>query len=123
MSYVTKPIVRQTLVLSVTASGTVNPQNTVTVGTQVSGIISQLYVDFNSKVKMGEVLARIDPSSFQSQLDQATAASRRLERARPKPVQTRLRKLPAQRPPRPRSLKRKPRLPPRRNSSRAINRC
>ncbi len=74
VSYVTKPIVRQTLVLSVTASGTVNPQNTVTVGTQVSGIISQLYVDFNSKVKMGEVLARIDPSSFQSQLDQATAA-------------------------------------------------
>jgi HlyD family secretion protein len=73
VSYVTKPIVRQTLVLSVTASGTVNPQNTITVGTQVSGIISALYVDFNSKVKTGEVLARIDPSTIQAQLDQADA--------------------------------------------------
>jgi HlyD family secretion protein len=73
VTYVTKPIVRQTLVLSVTASGTVNPQNTVTVGTQVSGIISQLYVDFNSKVKTGEVLARINPSTIQAQLDQANA--------------------------------------------------
>lgn len=73
VSYVTKPIVRQTLVRSVTASGTVNPQNTVTVGTQVSGIISQLYVDFNSKVKTGEVLARINPSTIQAQLDQADA--------------------------------------------------
>jgi HlyD family secretion protein len=73
VTYVTKPIVRQTLVLSVTASGTVNPQNTVTVGTQVSGIISQLYVDFNSKVKTGEVLARINPSTIQAQLDQADA--------------------------------------------------
>ncbi len=73
LSYVTKPVVRQTLVLSVTASGTVNPQNTVTVGTQVSGIISELDVDFNSKVKTGEVLARIDPSTIQAQLDQADA--------------------------------------------------
>lgn len=73
VSYVTKPIVRQTLVLSVTASGTVNPQNTVTVGTQVSGIISQIYVDFNSKVKKGEVLARINPNTIQAQLDQADA--------------------------------------------------
>jgi len=74
VSYSTKPIVRQTLVLSVTASGTVNPQNTVTVGTQVSGIISSLYVDFNSKVKTGEVLARINPSTIQAQLDQANAS-------------------------------------------------
>jgi HlyD family secretion protein len=73
VSYVTKPVVRQTLVLSVTASGTVNPQNTITVGTQVSGIISALYVDFNSKVKTGEVLARIDPDIIQAQLDQANA--------------------------------------------------
>jgi HlyD family secretion protein len=74
ISYATQPIVRQTLVQSVTASGTVNPQNTVSVGTQVSGTISALYVDFNSKVKAGEVLARIDPSTFNSQLDQSNAA-------------------------------------------------
>ena len=73
VTYVTKPIVRQTLVLSVTASGTVNPQNSISVGTQVSGTISQLDVDYNSKVTKGEVLARIDPSTIQAQLDQADA--------------------------------------------------
>jgi HlyD family secretion protein len=69
----TQPVVAQTLVDSVTASGTVNPQNTIAVGTQVSGTISALYVDFNSKVKKGEVLAKIDPSTLQDQLAQATA--------------------------------------------------
>ena len=48
VAYVTAPVVQQTLVSSVTASGTVNPQNEVSVGTQVSGTISQLYVDYNS---------------------------------------------------------------------------
>jgi len=70
---VTAPVVRQTLAQSVTASGTVNPQNLITVGTQVSGTISQLDVDYNSKVKKGQVLARIDPSTIQAQLDQASA--------------------------------------------------
>jgi HlyD family secretion protein len=69
----TQPVVQQTLVDSVTASGTVNPQNTITVGTQVSGTISELDVDFNSKVKKGEVLAKIDPSTLQDQLAQASA--------------------------------------------------
>ncbi|HTU68753.1 MAG TPA: efflux RND transporter periplasmic adaptor subunit [Candidatus Baltobacteraceae bacterium] len=70
---VTAPVVQQTLTQSVTASGTVNPQNSISVGTQVSGTISQLYVDYNSKVTKGEVLARIDPSTIQDQLDQAQA--------------------------------------------------
>jgi HlyD family secretion protein len=70
---VTAPIVQQTLTQSVTASGTVNPQNSISVGTQVSGTISQLDVDYNSKVTKGEVLARIDPSTIQAQLDQAQA--------------------------------------------------
>jgi HlyD family secretion protein len=70
----TQPVVQQTLVQSVTASGTVNPQNDISVGTQVSGTISQLFVDYNSKVKEGQVLAKIDPSTFQAQLNQAKAA-------------------------------------------------
>ncbi len=70
---VTSPVVQQTLTESVTASGTVNPQNSISVGTQVSGTISQLDVDYNSKVTKGEVLARIDPSTIQAQLDQAQA--------------------------------------------------
>lgn len=74
VQYVTTPVVRQTLVQSVTASGTVNPQNNISVGTQVSGTISSIYVDYNSKVKRGQVLARLDPSTFAAQLDQARAA-------------------------------------------------
>jgi len=74
VSYVTAPATQQTLVQTVTASGVVNPQNNISVGTQVSGTISEIDVDYNSKVKKGQVLARLDPSTFQAQLDQARAA-------------------------------------------------
>ena len=74
VSYATSPVAIQTLTQSVTASGTVNPQNSISVGTQVSGTIASIDVDFNSKVRKGEVLARIDPSTFQAQLDQAQAS-------------------------------------------------
>src|SRR5579862_3690516 len=72
-AYVTQPAARQTLVQTVTATGTVNPQDTISVGTQVSGTISQLDVDFNSKVHKGQLLATIDPTPFQAALDQAQA--------------------------------------------------
>lgn len=55
---------------SVTATGKVEPVDTVTVGTQVSGIIRTLYVDFNSRVKKGELLAQLDKSLLQATLDQ-----------------------------------------------------
>ncbi len=74
IAYTTAPIAVETLTQSVTASGTVNPQNSISVGTQVSGTIASIDVDFNSKVTKGEVLARIDPSTFQAQLDQAQAS-------------------------------------------------
>ncbi|HEY1977581.1 MAG TPA: efflux RND transporter periplasmic adaptor subunit [Candidatus Baltobacteraceae bacterium] len=74
VSYVTAPATQQTLVQTVTASGVVNPQNNISVGTQVSGTISELDVDYNSKVKKGQILARLDPSTLQAQLDQARAA-------------------------------------------------
>ncbi len=70
---ITTPVLQQTLAQSVTASGTVNPQNSISVGTQVSGTISDIYVDYNSKVRKGQVLARIDPSTIQAQLSQAQA--------------------------------------------------
>lgn len=72
--YSTVPLVRHDLLQTVTASGTVNPQNTVSVGTQVSGTIQSIYVDYNSRVHVGEILARLDPSTVQTQLDQALAA-------------------------------------------------
>jgi HlyD family secretion protein len=73
VAYVTAPVVQQDLVQTVSATGTVNPQNTINVGTQVSGTISEIDVDFNSKVKKGQVLARLDPTVLQAALDSAKA--------------------------------------------------
>jgi HlyD family secretion protein len=72
-SYVTVSVVRQTLVQTVTASGTVNPQDTISVGTQASGTINAIFVDFNSTVKKGQVLATLDPAPLQASLNQARA--------------------------------------------------
>ena len=58
---------------TVTATGTVNAVTTVLVGTQVSGTIKKIYVDFNSPVKPGQLIAQIDPATFQAQVDQAKA--------------------------------------------------
>ncbi|MGB9713193.1 MAG: efflux RND transporter periplasmic adaptor subunit [Dissulfurimicrobium sp.] len=58
---------------SVTATGTVNPVTTVDVGTQVSGTIKYIYVDFNSVVKKGELIAMIDPTLFEAQVEKAKA--------------------------------------------------
>ncbi len=58
---------------TVTATGTMNAVVNVLVGTQVSGTIKALYVDFNSPVKKGQILAQIDPATFQAQVDQARA--------------------------------------------------
>jgi HlyD family secretion protein len=55
------------------ATGTINPVTSVQVGSQVSGMISKLYVDFNSKVTKGEVIAEIDPKLFQGAVLQAQA--------------------------------------------------
>lgn len=55
----------------VEASGTINPVKTVSIGSQVSGMIKDIYVDFNSQVKQGQLLAQIDPSLFQAQVDKA----------------------------------------------------
>jgi HlyD family secretion protein len=72
-AYVTVPVVRQTLVQTVTASGAVNPQDTVSVGTQASGTINAIFVDFNSKVRKGQILATLDPAPLQAALNQARA--------------------------------------------------
>ena len=58
---------------TVTATGTLEAIETVDVGTQVSGVINKLYVDFNSEVKKGQLLAEIDKRPLQSQLDQSKA--------------------------------------------------
>ena len=73
LSYNTVPVTRGELTATVTATGTLNPVVNVTVGSQVSGRISKLYVDYNSPVTKGEVLAEIDPSTYQAAVEQAGA--------------------------------------------------
>ena len=58
---------------SITATGTIEPVTSVTVGTQVSGIVSKLYVDYNSVVKKGQVIAELDKTNLLSALNQAKA--------------------------------------------------
>jgi HlyD family secretion protein len=64
---------RGAITAAVSATGTLNPVVSVQVGSQVSGQIKELYVDFNSIVKKGQLIARIDPQSFQLRVNQAMA--------------------------------------------------
>jgi HlyD family secretion protein len=64
---------RGRIVARVTATGTVSPLVTVQVGSQVSGRIQSLYVDFNSRVKKGQVIAKLDPQLYQAMAEQARA--------------------------------------------------
>ncbi len=75
----TVAVVREPISQFVTASGTLSPQDTILVGSQVSGTIQNIYVDYNSQVRTGQVLARLDPSTFQAQLDQAKATLAQLQ--------------------------------------------
>lgn len=73
VQYISEPIKERTITQIVEATGTIEPVNTVDIGAQVSGMISNIYVDFNSEVKKGQLLAQIDTSLFEAQLQQATA--------------------------------------------------
>lgn len=73
LNFNTAAITRGELTATVTATGILNPVVNVTVGSQVSGRISKLYVDYNSAVTKGQVLAEIDPSAYQATVEQVTA--------------------------------------------------
>lgn len=73
VEYETAAVEKRTITQVVEASGTINPVNTVSVGSTVSGLISAIYVDFNSKVEKGQLLAEIDPRTFQATVDQNSA--------------------------------------------------
>lgn len=99
--YFTEKVQRGDIQDVVQATGTINAVTTVQVGSQVSGTIQTLYADFNSHVKKGEVIARIDPSLFQGALLQAkadladaqanlVAAKANLEKARASEAQAKL---------------------------------
>jgi HlyD family secretion protein len=71
--YVTTPLERGSLTQTVSANGTLNPVKLVSVGSQVSGIVKKLYVDFNDHVTAGQILLELDPSLTQAQLEQSLA--------------------------------------------------
>ena len=73
VKYTTVKVERQEIKSSVTATGTIEPVTLVEVGTQVSGIISHIYVDYNSTVKKGQVIAELDRENLNSQLETAQA--------------------------------------------------
>ena len=73
VAYSTSPVEQGDILQVVDATGTINAVTTVQVGSQVSGVISELHADFNSKVKKDDVIARIAPALFEGELAQAKA--------------------------------------------------
>ena len=73
VEFETAKVERQDIKTSITATGTIEPVTSVTVGTQVSGIVSKLYVDYNSVVKKGQVIAELDRTNLTSELNRAKA--------------------------------------------------
>lgn len=72
-SYKTEKVDRGNVTMTVTATGTLSAVTTVLVGSQVSGVIARLHADYNSEVKAGQLLAELDPTPFQAQVDQRRA--------------------------------------------------
>ena len=72
-SYLMARVERGRIATTVNATGTLNAVITVQVGSQVSGTIQKLFVDFNSPVKEGEIIAQIDPASFEARVARARA--------------------------------------------------
>lgn len=73
MRYITATVTRGNVTRTVTATGTVNPELTIIVGTYVSGVIQELYCDYNTRVKQGQVCAKIDPRPYQTIVEQNKA--------------------------------------------------
>lgn len=73
VSYETAKVEKTNIHTSITATGTIEPVTSVTVGTQVSGIVAKLYVDYNSIVKKGQVIAELDKTNLISELNTAKA--------------------------------------------------
>lgn len=71
VEYQTATVTRGVLTQVVTATGTLNPVTNVTVGSQISGIIEKIYVDFNSRVTAGQVVAQLDPATFEANVASA----------------------------------------------------
>jgi HlyD family secretion protein len=85
VQYKTQEVKRGSFTVVVTATGTLQPTNTVSVGSEVSGIVKSVEATYNNRVNIGQVLARMDTSKLEAQLTQSKAA---LEAAKAKVLQT-----------------------------------
>lgn len=72
--FVTRRLQKGNITEKITASGIINPISTINIGTQVSGTISEIFVDYNSPVQKNQILAQIDPSLFEASVAQKRAA-------------------------------------------------
>src|SRR5712692_10162424 len=73
LPYLTAPVQKGEITQLITATGSLSAVVTVQVGSQVSGTIAKLYVDFNSKVKQGQIVTQLDQDKFKASVDQAKA--------------------------------------------------
>ena len=73
-SFVTEPVARGNLTLNVTANGTLQPTRSVNIGSELSGTVTQVYVDVNDRVKKGQVLVELDTAKLADQIVQSRAA-------------------------------------------------
>src|SRR5262245_37474013 len=71
--YQTSPVTRGDLIQAVTATGQLNPVTNVQVGSQISGMIQKLAVDYNSPVKAGQIIAQLDPATYLANVHQSEA--------------------------------------------------
>ena len=74
VEYVTQPLTRGELQVTVTATGTLQPTKQVTIGSEVSGIIENVFVDFNDKVTVGQTMAQLDTQTLEARLTSARAS-------------------------------------------------
>ena len=74
VEYVTRPLTRGELQVTVTATGTLQPTKQVEIGSEVSGIIENVFVDFNDKVTVGQTMAQLDPQTLKARLTSARAS-------------------------------------------------
>ena len=71
--YRTETVQRGDIRVAISSTGTLSAISTITVGSQISGLVTAVLVDFNSQVRKGDVLAKIDPSTYQAQIEQGSA--------------------------------------------------
>ena len=81
VEYVTQPLTRGELQVTVTATGTLQPTKQVTIGSEVSGIIENVFVDFNDKVIVGQTMAQLDTHTLEARLTSARASVQSAEAA------------------------------------------